>query len=143
MVVAAVASDTCAYYAGCLWGSHKIWPRVSPKKSWEGAIGGLAGCVAATALLAWCFFGFSRPGGNPAAYTAAWIAVGVLLNVAAQAVDFFESALKRSRNVKDSSALLPGHGGLLDRMDSLLFVLPAYYLAKMFLAACLPAPLIP
>ncbi len=144
VVVAAVSSDTFAYYAGCMWGKHKIWPRVSPKKSWEGSIGGFFGCMLLTALLGGAFFGFGKPGGPVSLpHVLAWLGMGMFLNVAAQLGDFFESALKRSRNVKDSSMLLPGHGGVLDRIDSMLFALPAYCFAKMALDSCLPSYLVP
>jgi phosphatidate cytidylyltransferase len=119
VLISTAASDTAAYYAGTYFGKRKIWPQVSPKKSWAGSIGGMAGCTAAVTA-----FGLSF-GNAPA---AAWIALGVLLNLASQLGDFFESALKRKLNVKDSGTLLPGHGGLLDRIDSLLFALPSYAL---------------
>ncbi|MDR3073834.1 MAG: phosphatidate cytidylyltransferase [Deltaproteobacteria bacterium] len=123
VVCAAAASDTAAYYAGCAFGRHKIWPRVSPKKSWEGSIAGFAGSIAVTVSLACIPYG-NGPlhGGN----IPLWICIGALLALAAQFGDFFESALKRNRAVKDSSALLPGHGGILDRIDSILFTLLAY-----------------
>lgn len=117
VVLAAVISDTGAYFIGTWFGKARIWPRVSPKKSWAGSLGGLTLCVLATT------------GVGVAAGTAPWWAfalLGGLLNVASQLGDFFESALKRTLGVKDSGALLPGHGGLLDRIDSLLFVVPAY-----------------
>lgn len=115
-VIAAVAvSDTSAYFAGTRFGHHKLWPRVSPNKSSEGAIGSLAGCVIFCVIYG-VIFG-----------TASWFAfalLGVALNAFAQLGDLFESALKRSVNVKDSGKLLPGHGGLLDRADSFLFAMP-------------------
>ena len=123
VVLAAVASDTAAYYTGCLWGRHKIWPRVSPKKSWEGSIGGFLGCIAVTVIV-----GYVPLGGQVLGSGTLWhlLVLGAVLNIVAQFGDFFESALKRVCKVKDSSALLPGHGGVLDRIDSLLFVLAAY-----------------
>lgn len=117
VVLAAVISDTGAYYAGTWFGKTRIWPRVSPKKSWVGSLGGLGLCMAACT------------GVGMAAGTAPWPAfalLGAWLNIASQLGDFFESALKRTLGVKDSGTLLPGHGGLLDRIDSLLFVVPAY-----------------
>ncbi len=123
-VLAAIATDAGGYYAGCRFGKHKMWPAVSPKKSWEGAIGGLLLCAAVCVC-----FGLVREYAEvalPALPLPAWVAVGVALNLAAQLGDFFESALKRTQNVKDSGTILPGHGGLLDRIDSLLFVLPVF-----------------
>lgn len=122
VVLSTTVSDTAAFYAGTWLGKRKIWPQVSPKKSWAGSIGGLAGC-----LLAVTAYGLSF-GQAP---LLAWLLLGALLNLAAQLGDFFESALKRSLEVKDSGALLPGHGGLLDRIDSLLLALPCYVLLRL------------
>ncbi len=113
------ATDTGAYAVGRLLGSHQMAPRISPGKTWEGAAGGyLAGAAAAVAIpLALDI----EPGAAGLAVIAA------TLPIAAQAGDLIESALKRRIGVKDSSALLPGHGGLLDRMDSLLVAGPSLY----------------
>lgn len=143
VVAAAIASDTAAYYVGCAFGKRRIWPRVSPKKSWEGSIAGFAATIAVTTAIACIPFGSpSLHGGG----IVTWIFIGAFLNLAAQFGDFFESALKRSRGVKDSGGILPGHGGILDRIDSILFTLAAYavimlacthitLLGKIFLAA--------
>ena len=119
ILVGVVASDTAAYYAGVTMGKRKIWPRVSPKKSWAGSIAGLITCTLAVTIMGSLLFNH-----NP----AFWLLAGMTINVAAQLGDFFESALKRIYEIKDSSQLLPGHGGVLDRIDSLLFALPAYML---------------
>ncbi len=115
-VLAAVAiSDTSAYFAGTRFGHHKLWPRVSPNKSSEGAIGSLIGCVVFCVIYG-AIYG-----------SASWFAfalLGIAVNAFAQLGDLFESALKRSVNVKDSGKLLPGHGGILDRADSFLFAMP-------------------
>jgi phosphatidate cytidylyltransferase len=121
VIGAAAISDTAAFYCGSLWGTKKIWPKVSPKKSWAGSIGGLAACMLAT-------LAFGSASGSAAPWQ--WLLLGAALNVAAQMGDFFESALKRSLNIKDSSAILPGHGGLLDRIDSMLLVVPTYGLVR-------------
>lgn len=121
VLLSTAVSDTAAYYSGTYFGKTKIWPQVSPKKSWAGSIGGFAGCVAA--VTAYGLYLGEAP-------LAAWLALGALLNVGAQMGDFFESALKRRLAVKDSGTLLPGHGGLLDRIDSLLLALPCYALFK-------------
>lgn len=118
VLISAFASDTLAYYAGCLWGDKKIWPKVSPKKTWIGSLGGLIGCTAIN-ILAGFFWGKKT--------IILYILLGVCLNLAAQLGDFFESALKRKYNIKDSGNILPGHGGILDRIDSLLFILPVYF----------------
>ncbi|MDP3427775.1 MAG: phosphatidate cytidylyltransferase [Humidesulfovibrio sp.] len=122
VVLSTTVSDTAAFYAGTLWGKKKIWPQVSPKKSWAGSIGGLCGCILAVTAYG---LGFGQ------APLAAWLLLGALLNLSAQLGDFFESALKRSLEVKDSGTLLPGHGGLLDRIDSLLLALPCYVLLRL------------
>lgn len=123
VVAAAIASDMAGYYVGCAFGKHKIWPRVSPQKSWEGSIAGLCATVAATVGIACIPYGDGPLHGGS---IPVWIAVGVALNIAAQLGDFFESALKRVCRVKDSGTLLPGHGGVLDRIDAILFTLAAY-----------------
>ncbi|MDR0817000.1 MAG: phosphatidate cytidylyltransferase [Desulfovibrio sp.] len=115
-VLAAVSvSDTAAWFVGTHFGHHKLWPRVSPQKSSEGAIGSLIACVVFCAVYG-AIFG-----------KLGWISfalLGVTLNAFAQLGDLFESALKRSVHVKDSGSILPGHGGMLDRTDSFLFAMP-------------------
>jgi phosphatidate cytidylyltransferase len=111
------AADTGAYYAGSFIGGPKIWPSVSPKKTWAGSLGGL--CASALVCTA---MGLSFG----SAHWTSFALLGVALNIAAQIGDFFESALKRWRGIKDSGKILPGHGGILDRIDSLLFTLPLY-----------------
>jgi len=121
VLAAAFASDTGAFYAGSFIGGKKIWPRVSPKKTWAGSVGGLLCCMGV------CLFMGALWGSEP---WWVWPALGAGLNAAAQLGDFFESALKRRLEVKDSGTLLPGHGGFLDRLDALLFASPLAYLLK-------------
>ncbi|MDR2603930.1 MAG: phosphatidate cytidylyltransferase [Desulfovibrio sp.] len=128
VILGAVASDTGGYYAGTLFGRHKLCPRISPLKSWEGFVGGLVLCTAVCLLmgaaaghLQWRF---------PHLPLWAWALMGAVLHLAAVAGDLFESAVKRGLGRKDSGSLLPGHGGMLDRLDSFLFVLPAYMLIR-------------
>ena len=113
------ASDTGAYAAGRLIGRHQMTPVLSPNKTWEGAAGGLiasvAAMMAAGALL--------ELGVEPWQYAVVAVVVAVL----AQVGDLFESFLKRQAEVKDSGSIMPGHGGLLDRIDSILFAFPAVY----------------
>ncbi len=111
------AADTGAYYAGSLIGGPKIWPSISPKKTWAGSLGGL--CLS---ILICAAIGLALGG----AHWTRFALLGAGLNIAAQLGDFFESALKRWRGIKDSGKILPGHGGILDRIDSLLFALPPY-----------------
>ena len=124
VILAAVASDTGGYYAGSMFGKHKLWPVVSPKKTWEGFFGGMALCVAICVILAAIAAAadlriLSLP-------LWAWIFVGLVLHQAALFGDLFESALKRTLGVKDSGTLLPGHGGMLDRIDSIIFTVPVF-----------------
>jgi phosphatidate cytidylyltransferase len=102
------ATDILAYFTGRAFGGPKLAPRVSPKKTWSGAVGGIVAAVAAALTIAW-LAGLARM--IPVALLA------VVLSCVAQAGDLFESALKRRFGVKDSSHLIPGHGGLMDRLD--------------------------
>jgi phosphatidate cytidylyltransferase len=113
------AGDIGAYYVGRKFGRHKMAPRVSPQKSWEGA----AASVVTSIALAGAYLVRFIPGVS----IAAAIAVTAAANVAGQIGDLAESAMKRGANVKDSGAMLPGHGGFLDRVDSTLFALPVIY----------------
>lgn len=116
-------TDAGAYFAGKAWGRHRLLPRVSPGKTWEGAIGGLLAGLVAGALL-WLWLG---PGHN----LASGAVIGLTLSVAGQIGDLMESNLKRYVGAKDSGALLPGHGGVMDRFDSALFAMPvAYYVLR-------------
>ena len=118
------ASDTGAYAVGRVIGRHQMTPTLSPNKTWEGAAGGVAASVLAMMVVGALF----DLGVAPWQHAVAAVAVAV----AAQAGDFFESFLKRQADVKDSGSIMPGHGGLLDRIDSMLFTLPAvYYLVAM------------
>lgn len=133
VLVASIAADTGGYYAGKHFGKRKVWPRVSPGKTWAGTVGGIALCTLACTVQGFlgAHFGWSLP----ALTLPVFACLGVWLCLAAQFGDFFESALKRNLSIKDSGTLLPGHGGILDRIDSLLFVLPAYMLARLLAAA--------
>lgn len=112
------ATDTFAYLIGRALGRHLLAPQVSPKKTVEGSVGGLLFCVL-SGLLAWKVIG-GAPWGS-------YLVLSLLVGISAQIGDLFESALKRSVNVKDSGNLIPGHGGILDRFDSILFVTPMVY----------------
>jgi len=104
-------ADTLAYFAGRLIGGPKLLPRISPNKTWAGLTGAIVGGILCSAL-------FARVAGLD---SLLWLcSIGALLAIFEQAGDFFESALKRSVGVKDSSALIPGHGGMLDRVDGLV-----------------------
>jgi phosphatidate cytidylyltransferase len=120
-----MTNDSTAYYVGSAFGKHRLYEAVSPKKSIEGALGGLAGS-AAGALLAKCTF-FPELGFADALVTA------LVIGVIGQIGDLFESLLKRSFGVKDSGSIFPGHGGVLDRMDSILFAAPVTYYYAVYL----------
>jgi phosphatidate cytidylyltransferase len=116
-------NDSCAYFVGRAMGKHRLIPRVSPGKTVEGTLGALAGTIMVAAL-------YSRVLGGFPAYRvgmAQAAAFGALVTVAAVVGDLVESLLKRDAGVKDSGTLLPGHGGALDRFDSLFFTLPLAY----------------
>ncbi len=111
--------DTGAYYVGRRWGRHKLAPQVSPKKTWEGAI--------ASAAVSSIAGGLALPRLIPGVGLAEALLLALAANVAGQVGDLAESAIKRGAGVKDSGTLLPGHGGLLDRVDSSMFALPVLY----------------
>jgi phosphatidate cytidylyltransferase len=113
------AGDAGAYYVGGRWGRHKMALRISPHKSWEGAVAS----VAASVLIAGAYLLRFVPGVG----VAQAVALTVAANAAGQVGDLTESAMKRGAGLKDSGALLPGHGGFLDRVDSTLFSLPLIY----------------
>lgn len=124
-VVCTWASDIGAYAAGRLLGKRKLIPAVSPGKTVAGAVGGLVAAAAvAAAYDPWVL----RPAASLAFAPGRALAFGLVVSLAAQLGDLVESLLKRDAGVKDSSRLIPGHGGVLDRVDSLLFVLPVSYL---------------
>lgn len=122
-------SDTAAYAVGRVFGRHRLAPRISPKKTWEGAIGSLlATPLAAAALMmvlgAPVFEAIGLRAPLPPLLAAA---IGIAVSLAAQLGDLVESGLKRAAHVKDASGLIPGHGGVLDRIDSLTFVVVVVY----------------
>ncbi len=124
VLFAVMACDSLAYFSGVTFGKHKLYPEVSPKKSIEGSLGGLVGSCLGVWLAAALFL--------PSFGAEHVILVGLLLGVVGQIGDLFESLLKRACGVKDSGGIFPGHGGILDRLDSLLFAFPlAYYLARL------------
>ena len=117
------ATDSGAYFVGRLTGRHKMAPQLSPGKTWEGAAGGLAAAITAALLLSLLppqYLNLGLAWWQPAL-------IGMAVGIAAQGGDLLESALKRFAGVKDAGALFPGHGGMLDRLDSLLLTLPLVY----------------
>jgi len=110
--------DSGAYLVGVSIGKHRLFERISPKKSWEGAIGGTVFAVAAAYFIS---------GLIPEIKMIHWIAISVVLVISATFGDLTESMFKRYFGIKDSGHILPGHGGMLDRFDSLFFVVPAVF----------------
>jgi phosphatidate cytidylyltransferase len=126
VLLAVWAGDTFAYFVGRLIGRHRMAPTLSPKKSWEGFVAGTAAAIAVA------FFALYE---ERHTYLSIWqaIALGAAIAVAAVLGDLFESAVKRDVSVKDSGRLLGGHGGFLDRLDSLFFAAPAAYVVLLAL----------
>lgn len=119
------ANDTVAYAIGCWLGSHNLKKQVSPKKTWEGAIGGFVAAIGVTLLL-WDMF-------YPNITWQQAFALGACISVLAQVSDLAESLFKRNAGVKDSSGYLPGHGGFLDRFDAFLLSAPVIYYLVLFM----------
>ena len=120
------AGDTGAYYAGHRWGRHKLWPAVSPGKTVEGAVGGLVSSLAIALLVGKLLLSLGEFG------TTFLLFLALVIALAGQMGDLMESMLKRLSQVKDASSILPGHGGLLDRLDSLIFAFPLTYYGVVF-----------
>jgi phosphatidate cytidylyltransferase len=113
------ASDTGAYYVGTVYGRHRLAPMISPKKTVEGLVGGLISAIIIGYAARWWFL--------PELSGLDCLVLAILLTITGLWGDLAESAMKRSVSIKDSGGILPGHGGMLDRLDSLLFTAPAFY----------------
>lgn len=111
------ANDAFAYLVGISIGRHKLFPRISPKKSWEGLFGGIAGAVGTACLIGWLT-------GESLIF---WAGLGAVVSVGGIFGDLVESMFKRAGDVKDSGSIMPGHGGFLDRFDAMLFSAPLVY----------------
>jgi len=120
MLLIVMSGDTGAFYVGSTLGRRKLYPVVSPNKSIEGMLGGLVGSILGAFIARGVFF----PGLTP----VDCLATALLVGLAGQLGDLFESLLKRSFGVKDSGNIFPGHGGMLDRLDSILFAAPTLYI---------------
>jgi phosphatidate cytidylyltransferase len=136
LVLAAMAivwiADTAAYFAGRAFGKHKLAPHVSPGKTWEGVYGALAAVAIYALLLTPLSDAAGRSGAVTPVAVGIWVACALALAALSVEGDLFESLLKRNANVKDSGRLLPGHGGVLDRIDALLAAMPAAALLAHF-----------
>lgn len=119
IILSITACDVLAFFVGRKWGKHPMASTISPKKTWEGSIGGLLGCVAISIIFGIIF-------GLPLAHWQLAV-LGIIMSLIAQAGDLVESLLKRNAGVKDSGNSLPGHGGILDRIDSYILIGPIIY----------------
>ncbi len=117
--------DSAAYFLGSAFGKHKLFPRVSPNKSWEGAIAGFIFSIMTMMFLQQFFLDFLQMHDG--------IIIGLIVGIFGQAGDLVESLLKRDAGVKDSSYIIPGHGGIFDRFDSIIFVSPLIYIYLTYL----------
>jgi len=120
-----MTNDSVAYYCGSAFGKHRLYPLVSPKKSVEGALGGLIGSIGGSLLAKFTFF--------PQLTLIDALLTAIGIGILGQTGDLFESLLKRSFGVKDSGTIFPGHGGVLDRLDSIIFAAPATYYYAVYL----------
>jgi phosphatidate cytidylyltransferase len=112
-------SDIGGYFAGVNFGKHKLLERISPKKSWEGVAGGFVLCIISSIILSNFVTKLDL---------TEWIILGIIICISSVIGDLIESMIKRTANVKDSGTILPGHGGILDRFDSALLVIPIVYI---------------
>ena len=118
-------TDSAAYFLGTAFGKHKLFPRVSPNKSWEGALAGFIFAIISMVVLNTVLLAFIS-------LTDALV-IGVIIGLFGQIGDLIESLLKRDAGVKDSSNIIPGHGGVLDRFDSLIFSSPLIFLYILYI----------
>ena len=132
LLIVVWATDIFAYFIGRALGGPKLWVRISPKKTWSGAIGGMV----VAGLLGAAIAAFSGEGN-----LLRWLGLALVLSVVSQGGDMLESAIKRRFNVKDSSALIPGHGGILDRVDGLIAAAIAFVLIGLMTGGTLTDPL--
>lgn len=120
VLIIPVANDTCAYFTGMAIGRHKLAPKISPKKTWEGAIGAVAGTVVSLLLAKYLLY--------PSLSYLCVLALAIVGSIMAQMGDLTASVLKRYCGVKDFGTIMPGHGGIIDRLDSIIFVVPIVFL---------------
>lgn len=122
ILIGACATDTFAFFTGLAVGKKKIVPKISPKKTLEGCIGGVAGCIASIMVFGWCFRDVLDV---PMIHYAV---LGLICGIISQLGDWSASVIKRAVGIKDYGNIMPGHGGVLDRIDSILFTAPAVYI---------------
>jgi phosphatidate cytidylyltransferase len=124
LIITVWAGDIFALFSGSFLGRHKLYPKISPKKTFEGLGGGIAGSILVALAFSWLFIPGLRKG--------ACVLLAIGLGILGQLGDFTESMLKRSAQVKDSGTLIPGHGGMLDRLDSFFFSAPFLYYTLLY-----------
>ena len=127
LFIIAWGTDISAYFIGIFFGKHKITPKLSPKKSWEGFFGGLAG---STILMT--IYGFMLSTRIETFDWWVYSILGLVLSLVSQFGDWFASSIKRKANIKDFGNILPGHGGFIDRCDSIIFIIPLVYIFTIF-----------
>ncbi|WP_299976378.1 phosphatidate cytidylyltransferase [Desulfobacula sp.] len=126
LLIVVFANDTGAFYTGTFFGKRALAPNISPNKTIEGSLGGVAASMVIGFIFCRLFF-------NDLSLAFLTIPASFLLSIAGQIGDLFESAMKRSSNIKDSGRILPGHGGMLDRIDGLLLAIPVLYVYLVFI----------
>lgn len=134
LFLAVWSGDAAALYIGKAYGRHKLAPRLSPGKTWEGAIASLLTSALVTLFLLWLAAFLSAHAVDTLSYPGSvfgWLILAIIINAAAQTGDLIESGLKRAARIKDSGTLLPGHGGALDRIDALLIAAPVLWYAHL------------
>lgn len=124
ILIIPIANDSFAYFTGMAIGRHKLAPKISPKKTWEGAIGAVVGTILALILSKFLLY-------SEMSFLGA-IAIAIIGSLMAQMGDLTASVLKRYCNVKDFGTIMPGHGGIIDRLDSIIFVVPVIFLVFFF-----------
>lgn len=124
ILIIPIANDSFAYFTGMAIGKHKMAPKISPKKTWEGAIGAVVGTIIALFVAKWMLY--------PEITLLGGLIIAIIGSVMAQMGDLTASVLKRYCNVKDFGTIMPGHGGIIDRLDSIIFVVPVIFLVYFF-----------
>ncbi len=125
--------DTCAYFAGSLLGKHKLCPKLSPKKTVEGAVGGILGSVVVGIVFGYVFALSGETGMDVGRSVISFAVITFVASIFSQIGDLIASAIKRDRDIKDYGKLIPGHGGIMDRFDSVIFITPLIFFLSMFL----------
>ncbi|MBE5843061.1 MAG: phosphatidate cytidylyltransferase [Butyrivibrio sp.] len=125
--------DTCAYFAGNLLGKHKLCPKLSPKKTVEGAVGGVLGSALVGVLFGYIYANYGNVETDIVRSVVSFVIITVVASAISQIGDLIASAIKRDHDIKDYGKVIPGHGGIMDRFDSVIFITPViYFMATYF-----------